>query len=89
MLVLNIKIGVLVGAGISLLNFEFFSHEEYSCLSSVFIGCMLVPQINETASCYFDGPISKRYYTLISNLEKAVIGFEVKEQVMNGYSVYK
>ena len=81
--------GFWIGAGISLLNFEFFSHEEYSCLNSVFIGCMLVPKINETASCYFDGPISKRYYTLISNLEKAVIGFEVKEQVMNGYSVYK
>ena len=89
MLVLNIKIGVLDWGWNFPFKFQIFSHEEYSCLSSVFIGCMLVPQINETASCYFDGPISKRYYTLIFNLEKAVIGFEVKEQVMNGYSVSK
>ena len=46
MLVLNSRIGVLDWSWNFLLNLNFFSHEEYSCPSSVIIGSMLVPQIN-------------------------------------------
>ena len=42
MLLLNSRIGILEFP----FKVKFFSHEEYSCPSSVIIGCMLVPQIN-------------------------------------------